>query len=203
MHTIIKSTVLYTEFVSFERVKKSICILSPSDCAAMSRWTKWFVPVVVCHLQTLMNASKMSAHTTERAPTTWEAFNVNARQDSSPTWASDRFAKVRTQRCSASQERDGPSLLKIFCHLLSDVHVFTVPLTFPSADVDECYNSTVCGPESECHNTLGSYTCTCKVGYAATNREVEPSQSNICIGACFMRLQIYCSSHNSEKIFKR
>eukprot|EP00066_Takifugu_rubripes_P012891 XP_011602157.1 PREDICTED: EGF-like module-containing mucin-like hormone receptor-like 1 [Takifugu rubripes] len=54
-------------------------------------------------------------------------------------------------------------------------------------DIDECMNSTVCGPESTCTNTPGSFTCACNWGWAPTDRSVEPrEESNVCIdvGEC-------------------
>lgn len=57
-------------------------------------------------------------------------------------------------------------------------------LTLPSLDTDECFNSTVCGPDSVCTNTPGAYTCACQPGYAQTQPEQEPSGTNICIGIC-------------------
>ncbi|XP_040918923.1 adhesion G protein-coupled receptor E1-like isoform X2 [Toxotes jaculatrix] len=48
-------------------------------------------------------------------------------------------------------------------------------------DVDECFNSTICGPDSICTNTPGAYTCACQVGYAPTEPDEEPSNTNICI----------------------
>lgn len=60
----------------------------------------------------------------------------------------------------------------------------TLPLTVTvlSSDDDECFNSTVCGPDSGCTNTPGTYICACIPGYAATQREEEPRETNICIG---------------------
>ncbi|XP_034394898.1 adhesion G protein-coupled receptor E2-like [Cyclopterus lumpus] len=48
-------------------------------------------------------------------------------------------------------------------------------------DNDECFNSTVCGPESVCTNTPGAYTCKCQLGYTPTEPDQEPSETNICI----------------------
>lgn len=39
--------------------------------------------------------------------------------------------------------------------------------TFCVADLDECSNGThKCNNNAECHNTLGSYRCTCKEGFS-------------------------------------
>ena len=35
-------------------------------------------------------------------------------------------------------------------------------------DVNEC-SSDVCGENADCENTVGSYICTCKAGYARRN----------------------------------
>ncbi|KAM6913364.1 adhesion G protein-coupled receptor E3-like [Lycodopsis pacificus] len=53
--------------------------------------------------------------------------------------------------------------------------------TPPCQDIDECFNSTDCGPESVCTNTPGAYICTCGLGYAPTEPDQEPSETNICI----------------------
>lgn len=61
--------------------------------------------------------------------------------------------------------------------------VLVFALTLPFSDIDECMNSTVCGPESKCTNTQGFFRCACNGGWAPTDREKEPRQeSNICIG---------------------
>uniref|UniRef100_A0A3Q3NMY8 Adhesion G protein-coupled receptor E8 n=1 Tax=Mastacembelus armatus TaxID=205130 RepID=A0A3Q3NMY8_9TELE len=39
----------------------------------------------------------------------------------------------------------------------------------------------VCGPDSICINTPGTYVCVCKVGYTPTRPYAQPSQTNICI----------------------
>lgn len=59
-----------------------------------------------------------------------------------------------------------------------------IVLTIPSSDFDECFNSTVCGPDSVCTNTPGLYTCACQPGYIPTEPEQEPSEINLCIGMC-------------------
>lgn len=62
-----------------------------------------------------------------------------------------------------------------FCHWSA--------LTLPSSDIDECFNSIVCGPEAKCTNTPGSFICSCNKGWAPTKREEEPRQaSNNCTG---------------------
>ncbi|XP_047427788.1 adhesion G protein-coupled receptor E1-like [Mugil cephalus] len=48
-------------------------------------------------------------------------------------------------------------------------------------DTDECFNSTICGPESVCTNTPGAHTCNCEVGFIPTVPSEEPNMTNICI----------------------
>uniref|UniRef100_A0A3P8SEB0 Adhesion G protein-coupled receptor E8 n=1 Tax=Amphiprion percula TaxID=161767 RepID=A0A3P8SEB0_AMPPE len=57
-------------------------------------------------------------------------------------------------------------------------------LTVPPSDIDECFNSTVCGPDSICTNTPGAYECACEIGYEPTDPEQDPSETNICLGIC-------------------
>lgn len=54
--------------------------------------------------------------------------------------------------------------------------------TVPSSDIDECFNSTICGPDSVCTNTPGAYTCACQVGFTPIQPDQEPSETNICLG---------------------
>uniref|UniRef100_A0A3Q1ATY9 Adhesion G protein-coupled receptor E8 n=1 Tax=Amphiprion ocellaris TaxID=80972 RepID=A0A3Q1ATY9_AMPOC len=54
-------------------------------------------------------------------------------------------------------------------------------LTVPPSDIDECFNSTVCGPDSVCTNTPGTYECACEIGYEPTDPEQDPSETNICL----------------------
>ncbi|KAL7887961.1 hypothetical protein AOLI_G00029350 [Acnodon oligacanthus] len=48
-------------------------------------------------------------------------------------------------------------------------------------DVDECRSETsVCGPNSTCVNTVGGYSCFCWAGFTATNSSLTISVSNPC-----------------------
>ena len=44
-----------------------------------------------------------------------------------------------------------------------------------NSDIDECLQEDICSYMYVCHNTLGSYECTCKTGYLE-------SDSNSCHG---------------------
>ncbi|AWP18782.1 putative EGF-like module-containing mucin-like hormone receptor-like 1 [Scophthalmus maximus] len=48
-------------------------------------------------------------------------------------------------------------------------------------DIDECFNSTICGLDSVCTNTPGAHTCACQLGYTPTQTDAEPSETNVCI----------------------
>lgn len=52
-------------------------------------------------------------------------------------------------------------------------------------DIDECvkYDS-ICGPNSNCTNLIGSYNCTCLHGYRLDLPEVKASINNPCKGVC-------------------
>ena len=40
-----------------------------------------------------------------------------------------------------------------------------------TTDIDECTEDTdMCDPNAECTNTIGSYNCTCTVGYTGNGR---------------------------------
>lgn len=39
----------------------------------------------------------------------------------------------------------------------------------------------MCGPDALCHNNIGSFTCSCKVGYVPTDESLPPGLTNICI----------------------
>lgn len=51
------------------------------------------------------------------------------------------------------------------------------------ADVDECFeDATVCGPDANCTNSIGSYSCTCFPGFRLNEPDVIASVSNPCTG---------------------
>ncbi|CAM9203269.1 unnamed protein product, partial [Lampetra planeri] len=53
--------------------------------------------------------------------------------------------------------------------------------SYGCTDIDECQrNSGVCGPHSNCTNTIGSYICDCLIGFNATNPALPPGGSNEC-----------------------
>uniref|UniRef100_A0A3P9C3R9 Adhesion G protein-coupled receptor E8 n=1 Tax=Maylandia zebra TaxID=106582 RepID=A0A3P9C3R9_9CICH len=52
---------------------------------------------------------------------------------------------------------------------------------FLTSDVDECYNSTICGPYSICENLPGNYSCSCKVGFEPMDKTKQPNETNVCI----------------------
>lgn len=56
------------------------------------------------------------------------------------------------------------------------------------SDIDECQDKTLCGPNSICTNTLGSYVCSCEVGYIATHEMWMPNKTNICIGIVWIKV---------------
>uniref|UniRef100_A0A672F604 Adhesion G protein-coupled receptor E8 n=1 Tax=Salarias fasciatus TaxID=181472 RepID=A0A672F604_SALFA len=42
------------------------------------------------------------------------------------------------------------------------------------SDIDECFNSTICGPDADCTNKHGSHSCACHIGYKPTQPDQEP-----------------------------
>ena len=47
------------------------------------------------------------------------------------------------------------------------------PLFHCSSDINECLQSGVCPEHSQCTNSLGSYSCSCHVGFTSTNSICE------------------------------
>lgn len=66
--------------------------------------------------------------------------------------------------------------------IFSVIRTLSLTVTVPSLDIDECFNSTVCGPDSVCNNTPGGYSCECQLGFITTLPAKDPSETNICIG---------------------
>ncbi|XP_059204058.1 adhesion G protein-coupled receptor E1-like, partial [Centropristis striata] len=55
------------------------------------------------------------------------------------------------------------------------------PDSYGCSDIDECQRTSgICGPDSNCTNTIGSYVCACLVGYNATDPASPPGKSNPC-----------------------
>ena len=55
-------------------------------------------------------------------------------------------------------------------HLNCDNHIYN------NSDIDECSETTdkaLCGVNSQCINTVGSYECVCATGYALVNGNCE------------------------------
>ncbi|XP_026208819.1 LOW QUALITY PROTEIN: adhesion G protein-coupled receptor E2-like [Anabas testudineus] len=59
---------------------------------------------------------------------------------------------------------------------------YFLPSATPACqDIDECVNTTICGPYSVCTNTPGSYNCACAGGFEPTQPAQDPSPINACI----------------------
>ncbi len=59
-------------------------------------------------------------------------------------------------------------------------HVF---ITYFISDINECLNSSlVCGPNANCSNYNGNYSCSCLEGYKVTKMNETINSSNPCIG---------------------
>ncbi len=55
------------------------------------------------------------------------------------------------------------------------LHIFT--------DVDECVeDATICGPNANCTNSIGSYSCTCFAGFRLNDLGTIASVANPCTG---------------------
>ena len=51
-------------------------------------------------------------------------------------------------------------------------------------DINECWDN-ICGPNANCNNTIGNYTCTCRSGYAK-----QDAASPTCIGETFVCVNV-------------
>ncbi|GBN43835.1 hypothetical protein AVEN_137871-1, partial [Araneus ventricosus] len=49
-------------------------------------------------------------------------------------------------------------------------------------DIDECATENPCQDNMECHNSLGSYTCSCKPGYRTT--DTSKPETGGCVETC-------------------
>lgn len=59
------------------------------------------------------------------------------------------------------------------------------------ADIDECVrDGTICGPNSNCTNSVGSYSCSCLTGFELNNPEVIASTANPCTGMQMCQLLV-------------
>ena len=86
--------------------------------------------------------------------------------------------------------------------LLHLQHVLTV--NFSLSDIDECLNSTICGPYSVCTNQPGAFSCVCQMGFKPTHPDKEPRETNICVGNCihfkstlYIRQKCICNTGRS------
>ncbi|XP_078140639.1 adhesion G protein-coupled receptor E1-like [Centroberyx gerrardi] len=83
--------------------------------------------------------------------------------------------------------------LDILVELQKDLRDLRISLEFSQAqiddlrkeneslkDIDECFNSSICGPNSVCTNTLGAHICVCQSGFQAADPESVPSVFNFC-----------------------
>uniref|UniRef100_H0XR43 Adhesion G protein-coupled receptor E1 n=1 Tax=Otolemur garnettii TaxID=30611 RepID=H0XR43_OTOGA len=58
------------------------------------------------------------------------------------------------------------------------------PGSFACTDVDECLSSGVCPEHSDCVNSMGSYSCSCQVGFISSNSTCEDVQLRQAAFAC-------------------
>uniref|UniRef100_A0A3P8NK54 Adhesion G protein-coupled receptor E8 n=1 Tax=Astatotilapia calliptera TaxID=8154 RepID=A0A3P8NK54_ASTCA len=66
----------------------------------------------------------------------------------------------------------------LYCTLQYSINVIRTSCNFLTSDVDECYNSTICGPYSICENLPGNYSCSCKVGFEPMDKTKQPNETN-------------------------
>ncbi|XP_073708873.1 uncharacterized protein [Garra rufa] len=74
----------------------------------------------------------------------------------------------------------------------------------PSEDIDEClFSPSVCGPNANCRNQLGSYDCSCLNGFTATNSSLPISNNNSCtdVNEC-LKIAEFCgpNSHCTNSV---
>ncbi len=71
-----------------------------------------------------------------------------------------------------------------------DILIFSAAIFFIIcfiSDINECLNSSlVCGPNANCSNYNGNYSCSCWEGYKVTKMNEAINSSNPCIGVIHM-----------------
>lgn len=91
----------------------------------------------------------------------------------------------------------------MMCHSNHSVFVFNWSRTFHLhvSDIDECMSGELCGPNSHCHNTNGSFYCTCQRDYIPTSgtQHFHPERGVRCKGQYEDRkstlAQVHTKSH--------
>lgn len=66
------------------------------------------------------------------------------------------------------------------------------------SDKDECQlGAKICGQHTTCHNTYGSYYCTCSAGYSPSNNMAVfiPNDGTSCQGQCALTNGFRVNSH--------
>ena len=89
--------------------------------------------------------------------------------------------------CKEGYAGDGESCTGIikqhFMHSLKENPIqnsicFTLHCLYCFLDINECYLSNACHPNSNCSNTLGSYICECNPGYSGDGKTCAGMQYN-------------------------
>ena len=94
-------------------------------------------------------------------------------------------------------------LFAVFC---SHCFFYLAPgFHFYSPDVDECANQRSCPEHSTCHNSLGSYSCVCNLGFQSrSGKKSFQGRGEMCEGICRGLLgnpvQCVCKDRNGEKL---
>uniref|UniRef100_A0A3P8XEQ1 Adhesion G protein-coupled receptor E8 n=1 Tax=Esox lucius TaxID=8010 RepID=A0A3P8XEQ1_ESOLU len=103
-----------------------------------------------------------------------------------------------TCTCYTGFQPDGPFNCQVYVsytHVIKTTCLLMWNLITNPPDIDECLNSTICGPNSVCNNTPGSYNCSCLIGFTPQNSNAQqPSKTNPCIGTILSPLFSF-SSH--------
>ncbi|XP_037680258.1 fibrillin-1-like [Choloepus didactylus] len=102
------------------------------------------------------------------------------------SWKDGNFSCINVDECSQSPPPCGPnssctnlmgrykcSCLPGFSSPTGNGWIPGKPGRFACSDVDECANPRACPEHASCHNSLGSYSCSCNPGFASISGKLS------------------------------
>ncbi|XP_037680361.1 adhesion G protein-coupled receptor E1-like isoform X2 [Choloepus didactylus] len=102
------------------------------------------------------------------------------------SWKDDNFSCIDRDECSQNPPHCGPnsnctnlmgrykcSCLPGFSSPTGNDWILGNPGHFACSDVDECANPRPCPEHASCHNSPGSYSCSCNPGFASSSKNLS------------------------------